>query len=101
MATYTELQGIAAGNQLLAKFTTAVAIQAEAIRNENPATTNHANRLIWAKQAYSDPQAMAVKMTWAVLAQNASATSAAILGASDSLIQTAIAAAVDVFATGS
>lgn len=100
MATYTDLYEIANNNTLLDKFTAAVAIQAEAIRTENGATTNHANRLIWAKQAFSDPRAMAAKMTWPILAQNALATKAQILAATDAAILSAVAAAVDVFATG-
>lgn len=100
MATYTELYEIANNNTLLDKFTAAVAVQAEAIRTENGATTNHANRLIWAKQAFTDPRAMALKMTWPILAQNAGATKAQILAASDATILTAVASAVDVFATG-
>lgn len=101
MATYTDLYEIANNNTLLDKFTAAVAVQAEAIRTENGATTNHANRLIWAKQAFTDPRAMALKMTWPILAQNAGTTKANILAATDAAILTAVAAAVDVFATGS
>lgn len=100
MATYTDLYEIANNNTLLDKFTAAVAVQAENIRTENGATTNHANRLIWAKQAFTDPRAMALKMTWPILAQNAGVTKAQILAASDAAILTAVASAVDVFATG-
>jgi hypothetical protein len=101
MATYTELNDIANNNTLLDKFTAAVAIQAEAIRNENTGAANHPNRLIWAKSAFSDPRSMAAKMQWAILAQNQSAPKATILAATDATILTAVAAAVDVFATGS
>lgn len=101
MATYSELALIATNNTLLDKITAACAIQAEVVRNENGATSNHANRLTWAKQTFSDPRAMAAKMTWAILAQNQSATNAQIVAASDATILTAVAAAVDVFATGS
>lgn len=101
MATYTELALIASNNTLLDKITAAVAIQAEAIRTEAGATTNHANRFIWAKAAFSDPRAMAIRLTWPILAQNQAATNAQILAATDAAILTAVAAAVDVFATGS
>jgi hypothetical protein len=37
-------------------------------------------------------------MIWAVLAQNSNATLAAILGASDATVQSAVNAAIDVFA---
>lgn len=101
MATYQELADIAGGQTLLDKFTAAVAVQAEVVRNEAGGTTNHANRLIWAKSVFSDTRAMAIRMTWAVLAQNVGATKAQILAASDATILSAIATAVDVFATGS
>jgi hypothetical protein len=101
MASYTELFDIAINNALLDKFTAAVAIQAEAIRTESDLTVNHANRLRWSKEAFSDPRAMASKMTWAILAQNADRTKASILSATDASILAAVAAAVDVFATGS
>lgn len=101
MATYAELYVIANNNTLLDKITSACAIQAEVVRVEPGATMNHINRLLWAKQTFSDPRAMAQKMTWAVLAQNQAATNAAILAATDAQILAAIAAAVDVIANGS
>lgn len=100
MATYTELSAIANNGTLLDKFSAAVAIQAEVIRNEAVGTSNHANRLIWAKQAFTNPRAMASSMTWAILAQNATFTNAQILAATDAALLTAVATAVDVFATG-
>ena len=100
MATYAALFDIANNNTLLARMTAAVALQAEAIRNEAGATANHANRLIWAKGAYIDPRGTAQRMMWAVLAQNATATKAQILAATDAALLSAVAAAVDVFATG-
>ena len=100
MATYTEIAAIANNNVLLDKLSTAVAIQADVIRQEAGATTNHANRMLWAKASLQDPRSMAAKMTWAVLAQNAANTDAQIRAATDAAILGAIAAAVDVFATG-
>ena len=101
MATLAELYTLGSSNTLLDKIAAAVAIQAEVIRTENGATANHANRLIWAKQAFGGPRDMAQRMLWAILAQNAAATPAQITGAADTAIQSAVAAAVDVFATGS
>lgn len=100
MATYTELANLANNNTLLDKFTAAIAVQADVIRQEATGVTNHANRLIWAKQAFSDPRSMALKMTWAILAANAAVPLASIQSASDATILTAVAAAVDVFANG-
>lgn len=100
MATYTELYDIAINNTLLDKVTVAVADEAEVVRNEAGGTTNHANRLIWAKLANTDPRAMASKMMYSILVQNKAATKAQIIAASDAALLTAVAAAVDVFATG-
>lgn len=100
MATYTELFDIAVNNTLLDKMTAAIAIQADVIRQEAGATNNHANRVLWAKQAFSDPRYMATKMIWAVLAANSSATKVQILGATDASLLSAVAAAVDTFANG-
>lgn len=100
MATYTELFDIAVNNTLLDKMTAAIAIQADVIRQEAGATSNHANRVLWAKQAFSDPRHMAIKMIWAVLAANSSATKAQILGATDASLLSAVAASVDTFANG-
>lgn len=73
---------------------------AAVIRAEDAQTANHANRLLWAKAAFADPKAMAERMVWAVLAANRSATRAQIEGATDAAVLSAVAAAVDVFATG-
>ena len=100
MATYAELFDIANNNTLLDRMTAAVALQAEAIRLEAAGITNHTNRLLWAKAAYTDPRGTAQKMVWAVLAANASATKAQILAATDAALLSAVAAAVDVFADG-
>lgn len=100
MATYLELVGLANNNTLLDRMAAAVAVQADVIRQESGATTNHANRVKWAKQAFTDPKAMAIRMSWAVLAANVAQTLATIQGASDSAILAAIAAAVDTFADG-
>lgn len=100
MATYLELEAIASGNTLRARMTAAVAIQAEVVRTEAGGTVNHTNRLVWAKSAFADPKAMADRMIWAVLAQNAAFTTAQITGATDAALLSAVASAVDVFASG-
>lgn len=100
MATYAELLTASENSTLNQKIRVACIIAAEAIRTESGATTNHANRLIWAKAVFANPAAEAQRMLWAVLAQNKDATLAAITGATDAAVQTAVNAAVDVFATG-
>lgn len=100
MATYAEMFDIASKNLIRDKVTVAVAMQAEVIRNELGTVTNHANRLIWAKTALIAPHEMASKIMWAIVVQNAAFTSAQITGASDAAVLAAVAATVDLFATG-
>lgn len=100
MATYDELLLAAEDAGLNKKIRVACVIAAEAIRMEAAGITNHANRLLWAKAVFQNPPAEAGRMVWAVLAKNQGATLAAITGASDATVQTAVSAAVDVFAIG-
>lgn len=101
MATYTEIAGILNDPILADKVKAACLVAAKTIQDEGTGTTNHANRLKWAKAVYLDPATWGVRVLRAVLAANASATLAQINAATDSSIQTAVNAAVDVFADGS
>ena len=102
MATYAEIYDLAATNsELKNKVIVACLIAAETIRGELVTVSNHANRLVWAKQTFNDPQGAGEKMLPAVLAANRALTSSQISGASDTGIQTAVDNAVDLFATGS
>ena len=100
MATYFELLQASEHPDVNRRLRVAVIVSAEAVRSENPATTNHTNRLIWAKAVFENPDMEAKRMLWAVLAQNKDATLAQITGASDTTIQGAVDTAIDVFATG-
>lgn len=100
MATYAELSQIVGAGTLRDRLSMAVAAQAEVIRTEDGGTANHANRLIWAQSAISDPRVWADKMIWAVMAQNAAFTKAQIEGASDASLLTAVSNVVNIFATG-
>ena len=102
MATYLELRSLLRGqDDLVQKVQGAVIISADTILNEGTATLNHANRVIWAKQAYQDWALKAQEMLPALIAANKTASKATILAASDSIIQTNVDAAVDLFADGS
>lgn len=101
MATYEELHSLFTGeSELKNKIGVAVIVAAEAIRGEDVGTANHANRLLWAASAFSNPRGVAGQMFMAVLAANKSATLSAITSASDSEIQANVDAVVDLFATG-
>lgn len=101
MATYLEMFDVINTNALLDKLSVAVVAQAEVIRAEATGTTNHANRLLWAKRAYLNPRQVASEVQATVVVQNATATKAQILAATDAQTLTGVANAVDVFATGS
>jgi len=98
MATYTELEGLRNDTALFGKVRVATWIAAEIIRNEAPATPNNVNRLLWAKAVFEGEEGKARQMFWAVLAANKDVALAAITGATDVAIQTAVDAAVDLFA---
>jgi len=100
MAAYSDLYQLFANSSLRNKIRVAVIVAAESIRNEDAATDNHANRLVWAAATFASPNAAADKMLMALLASNKDEETSAILGATDSVIQTLVDAAVDIFATG-
>lgn len=82
------------------RVSVACLVAAEAVRVEAVNVPNHANRLSWAKATFVDARGTGERMLPAILAQNAALTRAQILAATDSALQTAVIAAVDVFATG-
>jgi hypothetical protein len=101
MATYAELLTIASGptgDSLKNKIRVAVVVAADVVRAENSATPNHANRMLWARQALNSPDTEAQKMLWAVLAQNRAFSAAQITGADDATVQNAVNSAVDLLA---
>ena len=99
MATYLELLGAQNNDTLRQKVLVGCFIAAEKVRGEAAGTTNHTARLAWAKAVFANPERESERMIWAVLAQNAATPLASITGATDSQVQTAIDAAVDVFAS--
>ena len=100
MATYTELYELGYNAALRNKLTVACLVAAQAVMVEAGATENHANRLLWAKDTFSDPNGMGQKMLMAALAANSALTVAQILGASDAALLATVQGAINVFATG-
>ena len=98
MATYIELYELAQSVALKERVAVACLVAAEAVRADASPPTNQAQRLAWARRAFENPLAEAGKMLPVVLAQNKSATKAAIEAADDATLQTAVDSAVDVFA---
>jgi hypothetical protein len=94
MATYAELHSLIHNAEILNRIMAAVAILAEEIRTELPATANHAERMAWAKRALTNVDGTARGLMWIVMAQNKSFTVAQIEGASDAALQSAVDSAV-------
>jgi hypothetical protein len=95
MATYAELVIASNNSALMTRIAVACAVAADKIRLEADTTPNHAARVLWAREAFSDTGQAAKNILWSVLAQNRSATLAQIVSADDAAVQTAVDAAVD------
>ena len=98
MATYEELLTAMENSTLRQKVRIAIQVSAEQIRTTGSPPSNQANRLKWASQVFESPESWVDRMTRAAVIQNRASTLASIIGASDSTVQTAIDAAVDLFA---
>lgn len=100
MATLAELLTVSTNEILVNKIKVAAVIAAEKVRTEAPTTEKHAERLLWAKSVFENPDLETERMIWAVLAQNWEAPITAIAGADDATVISAVSNAVNVFATG-
>lgn len=98
MATYLEIREASEDPTLLVKVMVACLVAADTISGEATSVDLHPERLLWAKSVYNDPNLAARRMMGAVLAKNKALTKAQILAASDAGVQTAVDAAVNVFA---
>lgn len=97
MATYLELTELHDNADLLKRVCAGIAVAAEQIRTEDPATANHEVRLSWAKVALRNVDGMGRQMMWVLLAQNAAYTVPQIEGSSDAQILAAVFDAIDLF----
>lgn len=95
MATYIELAQLMEQSDLIRKVGVAARVAAEAIRVNATAT---AAQKAWAREALENNATVARKLLGSVLIQNKNATVAQIESASDATIQTAVDAAVPLFA---
>lgn len=95
MATYIDLYSLRGSNataDLQKKITVALAIKANAIAKLPTPTVSQKD---FAVSALRDPESYLPLVMNYILADNNTATTAAITGASDALVQTAVNAAVD------
>ena len=98
MASYSELDEAGRNPVLRDKVRAAIAIAADTIRLESTGTANHAERLAWAQTAVTQISSELMKFMPLVLAANKTAALSAIVGASDTAIQSNVDALVDFFA---
>lgn len=98
MATYLELRQLSENSNLRIRCAVACVIAAESIRTESESTLNHANKMLWAKSVFSNPDAVSQSVLWAVLAANSSFSVEAIQAASDLTLQNAVNNAINIFA---
>ena len=102
MATDLEMRDLFSDIDRQNRIEVACIGSAEPIRTEEGITgDNHSNRMIWAKQAFTNPNAIRDPMLKALLAANKDSTVAAIQSVSDAALQTLVDEAVDLFADGS
>jgi len=109
MATYSELNAIltdtvSGGQSLREKVRMACLIAAQTIiagddTSDPPwATTGHAQRLKWVDKMLASPDSTAREVFGIVVAANAAATQANIIGATDSAIQSNVNESIDALA---
>ena len=98
MATYPELRELRKDKDLAGRVEVATQIAADMVKSEDDQTANHANRLVWARDALSNPERVGGRMFDLILVQNKSATVTAIEQSTDAVLQTAVDDAVDFFA---
>jgi hypothetical protein len=100
MATYAEIASIFGHDSLRNRVQVACVVAGDKIVKEDAQTVNHANRLTWAKRAFSSSRSVAENILPYLLAAYREAPLQNIIDASDEDIQAAVDAVVNIFATG-
>lgn len=98
MASYADLLTASENGALRDRVKVACIVAASVVRAEDPATANHALRLVWARAAFAQPDEEAQRMLWALLAEFRAVPLGAITGATDAQLQSAVNDAVSLFA---
>ena len=91
MATYTELRGLFADDELSNKIDIAIIVSANNLLTGTPTAAQQK----WAASVFSSPRGESKKALMSVLAKNKALTIAQIQGASDAVIQTQVDSVVD------
>lgn len=95
MATLAEQRTAAEDSNLRIKVQQAMIVSAQKVIDEAVATTNHANRLLWAKRVIPPVDSETMKVLMYIIAKNNGLTLAQILAVTDAQVQTAVDGAVD------
>lgn len=82
--------------QFKARVSAAISVAANDIMNEDAGTTNHTERLVWAKASIKDPETVAEQMLWLVVQNPTIQTNG--LSSSDNDIQFVVNSYVDFLA---
>lgn len=101
MADLAQIKSLFTDPTLGDRIEAACVIVAEEIRAEPNSTTNHANRLLWAKGVWTNSSGERDRMLKALLGAYHDLEVAEITGALDTAILAAVRNAVNAFATGS
>jgi hypothetical protein len=102
MATYVELYTLQSDATLLQRVTSALNISAVTIFEESTATVGHDRRVLFAKEITRAPLGdnIQISMLKFLLGKFNAMTVANIQASTDAQIQTAVDAAINLFATG-
>lgn len=95
MATLAEQRTAAEDSNLRIKVQQAVIVSAQKVIDEAAATTNHTNRILWAKRVIPPPDIEVAKMLMYIIAKNNGLTLAQIIAVTDAQVQAAVDGAVD------
>ena len=77
MATLAEIANLAQDESFISRIAAAVGKAATDVINEDPGTTNHANRLLWAKGAMANIDSVTPAYAWTIV-QNATIQTAGV-----------------------
>lgn len=98
MATYSELYTLLVDITLQQRVTVAVLVACDAIRTEGGGVANHAERVVWAREALVDPAAKMRQILPLLLAMNRAMSLSSIQAVADADLQTAVNGVVNLFA---
>jgi hypothetical protein len=98
MATlYETIYNLHANSNLRNRVTVAIAKASQDIMGEAGTVTDHAKRIVWAREVCTDPEPEAARMMWGILGNATIRTKGET--ATDAEVQAAVDAIINVFAT--